>query len=491
MYHQIGKKKVTAILLILLLTFSVVGFSLPAFGNGPIDPSSVEVTLYPGESHEVEKTVSVPEIPPKLDLLLLEDETGSFYDDIDRMQGTEENNYEDGLAMAIWDGIVIEGTDFRGGVAGFRDFAQDNWGSTYMDGSFDWVYRLLQDLTADRAAWKNGILDLSANGGADDPEAQLAALMSAADGTAWDSNNDGTDDSGPAPSWRSDAVKVIALVTDAPYHENGDPPLPGWPGPTEADTITALTDAGIHVIVITTKWNWDSTIDLEAYYEDLASNTGGSVKLISSSSAGIVEAITEGLGEILTDVWGIAECEGGIEVTLLPEVHEDVSSGTDYEFKETIYVPEGTGGGIYHCTVTFYSNSYPEEGAEIGTQDIYVTVPYMVDIDIKPGSYPNSINMRNKNGVIAVALFNTDHFDVSMVDHLTVTFGPDEATPAHKDICAHMEDVDGDGDLDVVYHFEAQETGLDEGDVEAYLKGLTLGGILFEGKDSVRILVKK
>ncbi|MCK4784125.1 MAG: hypothetical protein KAV87_10265 [Desulfobacteraceae bacterium] len=482
------REKTTAVLLVLFLAFSVVGFALPVFGNGPIDPPSVEVTLYPGESYEVEKTVTIPEIPPKLDLLLLEDETGSFVDDIEIMQG-DEPDCSDGLAAELWDDIANEVDDFQAAVAGFRDFAYDQWGSTT-----DWVYKLHQDMTNDKDTWLTGICDLTAGGGADGPEAQLAALKSGADGHAWDSNIDGDYDddidtpAGEDPDWRDDATKVIVLVTDATYHVHGDPPWPTtlpetWPGPTYAETISELTAEDIHVIVLTT------SDYLVTYYGDLATDTGGAVKKISDDSSDIVDAVMEALEEILTDVWGVAECEGGIQVSFDPVYHENVPGGETYSFAETIYVPDGTGLGTYHCTVTFYANSHPEEGAILGVQDIYVTVnPIPVEIDIKPDSDPNSINTKNKKGVIAVAVFTTDEFDVSDIDHSTIVFGPDSASPAHKNFCAHMEDIDDDGDLDVVYHFRCQDTGLEPGDTEAYLRGETLVGNSIEGYDSVRIV---
>jgi hypothetical protein len=481
------REKTTAILLVLLLTYSVVGFTLTAFGSGPIEPPTVEVTLYPGESIIIEKTVTNPPIPPKLDLLLLEDETGSFADDIDEMQG-EEPDCSDGLAAAMWDGIAGEVVDFQAAVAGFRDFAYDGWG-----GSVDWVYRLHQDMTDDKATWLTGICALSAGGGADGPEAQLAALKSGADGHAWDSNIDGdyTDDidtpAGEDPDWRDDATKVIVLVTDAEYHVQGDPesyPYSGpetWPGPTYAETISELNAESIHVIVLTT------SDYLVTYYDGLATATDGTVKKISDDSSDIVGAVLDALEEILTDVWWGVEGDTELDVSLTPDVYYDVAGGSTLSFTETISVANDVDPGTYSCTVTFYANEYPEEGAVIGEQEITLeVVPLPVEIDIKPGSYPNSINRKNKNGVIAVAVFTTDDFDVSSIDHSTVTFAG--ADPAHKDYCAHMEDVDGDGDLDVVYHFKTQETAISYGDSFAYLTGKLLDERTFEGKDSVRVL---
>jgi hypothetical protein len=44
-----------------------------------------------------------------------------------------------------------------------------------------------------------------------------------------------------------------------------------------------------------------------------------------------------------------------------------------------------------------------------------------VDIDIKPGSSPNAINI-NGNGVIPVAVLGSAEFDASQVDVSTLTF---------------------------------------------------------------------
>ena len=50
-------------------------------------------------------------------------------------------------------------------------------------------------------------------------------------------------------------------------------------------------------------------------------------------------------------------------------------------------------------------------------------VKVQVDIAIKPGSDPNSINP-NQKGVIAVAILTTEDFDATTVDPLSVNVGP-------------------------------------------------------------------
>ncbi|MBI2060122.1 MAG: S8 family serine peptidase [Nitrospirae bacterium] len=107
-------------------------------------------------------------------------------------------------------------------------------------------------------------------------------------------------------------------------------------------------------------------------------------------------------------------------------------------------------------------------------------------IDIKPGSFPNSINLRS-SGVIPVAIPSTEEFQAASVDVETVRFGPAGAGMDHS----AFEDVDQDGDLDLVLHFRTQETGLEPGDTQAALTGKTLkehGSRPIVGVDSVRIV---
>lgn len=103
-----------------------------------------------------------------------------------------------------------------------------------------------------------------------------------------------------------------------------------------------------------------------------------------------------------------------------------------------------------------------------------------VEIDIKPGSFPNSINP-DSEGVIPVAILTTDDFDASIVDPDTVRFGPDGAQAEDW----AFEDVDRDGDEDMILHFRTQDTGIGAGDTEAWLV-LTVDGWEIRASDSVR-----
>jgi hypothetical protein len=77
------------------------------------------------------------------------------------------------------------------------------------------------------------------------------------------------------------------------------------------------------------------------------------------------------------------------------------------------------------------------------------------------------------------------------VDYRTVTF--EGAKEIHVDKktgkpVRHMEDVDRDGDMDLVFHFYLKNTTLTCGSTTGQLKGLTYAGIPIEGTDSIRMV---
>ena len=105
-----------------------------------------------------------------------------------------------------------------------------------------------------------------------------------------------------------------------------------------------------------------------------------------------------------------------------------------------------------------------------------------VSIDIKPGSDPNGVNPRSK-GVIPVAVLGSVDFDATQVDFSTVVFGPGKAPSVHD---GHVENVNGDGFDDMVFHFKVSDTGIVCGDTDATLTGETFGGQAINGTDAVK-----
>ena len=131
-----------------------------------------------------------------------------------------------------------------------------------------------------------------------------------------------------------------------------------------------------------------------------------------------------------------------------------------------------------------------DDGGE-GCDTITVTVKRIpVPIDIKPGSFPNPINPKSK-GVIPLAILNDDtsdpYINPALVDVSKVTFGPKGAKPVHW----AFEDVDEDGDIDIILHFRTQETGIQEGDTSATINAELTDGRRIIGEDSVTTVPPK
>jgi hypothetical protein len=116
-----------------------------------------------------------------------------------------------------------------------------------------------------------------------------------------------------------------------------------------------------------------------------------------------------------------------------------------------------------------------------------------VTIDIKPGSFPNSINPKSK-GKIPVAILSSPDCDApSDVDQASLTFGRTGDEESLAFCSPSPKDVNDDGLYDLVCHFYTQHTGFECGDTEGILKGQTGAagsGQPIEGTDSVNIVPK-
>jgi hypothetical protein len=227
-----------------------------------------------------------PKITVPLDIIFVQDETGSMGDDISSLQI---------LAPQIWDSIyVVSEAGFRMGVVGFRDYSQNNWGC-----SGDWVYRLLSDFTTNRDQFVSAINTLTANNGCDGPEAQYAALdyLLTPRHACIDSDGNGScldsfdTPSGQEPNFRSGAKRVILLATDSSFHDPDN--TPGYPGPTRNTVTSELTANRAIVIGLV-----PGGAGFLPQMDDLTAITGGSTQSTGSSGQDVAAAIATALGQI-------------------------------------------------------------------------------------------------------------------------------------------------------------------------------------------------
>ena len=161
--------------------------------------------------------------------------------------------------------------------------------------------------------------------------------------------------------------------------------------------------------------------------------------------------------------------------------------------------------GVYSTLTGFYGNGDPINLTFYGNIPINLVTVDSGDsgmvIDIKPGDEQNNINLMS-NGVVPVAALTTDQFDAATIDPATAQFAG--AAPAQWS----LEDVDGDGDNDVIFHFRTRELNLNEESTEATLTAQlagapltgqmtmmsaaqTSGGAVVSGTDKVKIIGAK
>lgn len=112
-----------------------------------------------------------------------------------------------------------------------------------------------------------------------------------------------------------------------------------------------------------------------------------------------------------------------------------------------------------------------------------ISAPLSVAVKIKSDSGP--INPKS-NGVTPITVLTTPNFNAAAINASSVRFGVtgSEAAP----VKFASEDIDKDGDVDMVLHFKTQETGINCAKSFVSLTGGTFSGQMFAGSNSIKLV---
>jgi hypothetical protein len=118
----------------------------------------------------------------------------------------------------------------------------------------------------------------------------------------------------------------------------------------------------------------------------------------------------------------------------------------------------------------------------------FVVEAIEVQIDVKPGSNPNIVNLKSK-ATLPVAILSSPSFSAATVSPLTVRLaGVPVSLRNNGTPMASLEDVNGDGLIDLVLHFSIQALPQFTSDTDITLVGETSDGQLITGSDSIHLV---
>ncbi|MGS2615833.1 VWA domain-containing protein [Micromonospora sp. LZ34] len=324
----VPRRRTRWVTVIAAVTAAVTALATPALAAPGVSPATVDRDADPGTSIPVAKVVSTPTIPPKPDVVLLVDTTGSM--------GGAIANVRTNLQQVIADVRTAQpGAHFA--VASYRDTG---------DGAE--LFRVRQDLTDDATALQTAVDGLAAGGGGDTPEAWVNALVEVSEG---------------AIGYRSGSSRIVVLVGDAPSHDPSN-------GRTAAQAAAALQADEARLLAVNVSGGGGG-LDATGQASALVAATGG--QLVGSSPDTVTAAILAGLRDLdVTVTPTVTGCDPGLSVGF-DAPSRTQQSGTDVPFAETITVAaDAAQGAVLRCTVEFLLNGL--SGGPAFTQRIAVRV---------------------------------------------------------------------------------------------------------------------
>jgi hypothetical protein len=470
------------------------GANPPTVANRSIAPDALVATLRAGESITELKTVTVESMPKRGDVVFSFDCTHSMSTILAKAQerGQDVMNRLNALpGIGIHYGVMSY-MDYPHFYENYYGYTAD-YGYTDLGGIHygDYPYRLDQPVTDSVADVVAAINGLALGQGGDSPQDYTRIF--------YESYAD------PNVGWRPGAMRIIVNFGDDLPHDNnvyegafppsyilstgGDPgrdELIG--GGDDLDLQTVLADMAAHGVILLEAHTTTNSSTLWTYWTGL---THGALFITGAETLveDVVATIIDRLSTPTVDGLHLMASVGYESWVSSSQTYNAVPAGESRDFTAQITVPAGTPDGVH----TFSVSAVDGHGVSYGDESVRITVmsEISVAVDIKPGSYPNAINLGYK-GVVPFAILGTADFEVGRVDPSSVHLGGARLAVSGGKIMASEGDVNGDGRTDLVCHVECQDLRLtDVHDGRMEVSGTLrpeYGGLALKGSDTVLIV---
>ena len=388
---------------IIIATLCMVNLNTSA----SISPDYWPWELGPGDCGTVKKTVVIPTMPPKVDIVFAFDLTNSMGSILDEAKTN---------LSQVMDQLDATGVDFTFGIVSYMDYPDtytscDDFTSKYGSGG-DYPYSLDQPLTNDSTAVTTAINSLSLGNGWDLPEDHTRIFYeSYADSSI---------------GWRTGAKKLLVNFADSVPHDcnlsegihpitwptGSDPGRDGIMGnEDDLDLQEVLAEMAAQSITLVECHRTNYAIEFWDYWTAI---TGGNANIIDATNfvTDVVNTITATI--TISTVYDlhleVIDPEYSSWFSSTPSNHSEVPAGTNVTFNETICVPTNASPGPH----TFVVSAVDGNGVSYGDQ---------TNVIITNGP-PEITNPVPKNGATGVGINPTLKVDVFDPDGdpMNVTF---------------------------------------------------------------------
>lgn len=338
-----SQPKLRACAALITAAAAVLACAGPAVAVG-VSPAEISQKAAPGDVIRVSQAVTTPRVPPKPDVVLLVDRTGSM--------GSAISNVKANMARVVAS-VKAAQPDAQFAIAEYCDF-----------GDRLPAFDVVQNLTGDEAEVTAAVDRLALCDGGDFPESQLNALWQIGDG-------------GKAIAFRPGSSRIVAWFGDASGHDPSG-------GHTEADATKALRGVDARVIAVSVEGN---DLDATGQATRITAATGGSL-LTGVDSSELSSRILDGLNNLPVTVTADPVCDPGLSIAFDPG-SRTVTSGDTAVFGETITVAtEAATTGTLSCRVAFALNGVPGGPEFAQTVRIDLTDTTAPAVSCPPGPNP-------------------------------------------------------------------------------------------------------